>query len=80
MNTFYNLLDNFVEDLYADGTVDRWKREKAERKAGKRPCRYNRAAVMRSVWTYRKKEGLTMSAALKRAWADARRSILHLVA
>jgi hypothetical protein len=80
MKTDYALLDDFIEELYANGTVDRWKREKAEREAGRRPCRYDRGAVMRSAWQYRKGEGLTMSAALKRAWADARRVNLHLVA
>jgi hypothetical protein len=80
MNNFFELLDDFVEDLYADGTVDRWKREKEGRKRPEPRPRYDRAAVMRSAWKYRKTEGFTMSAALKLAWADARRSTLHLVA
>ena len=67
------LLEDFIDELYENGTVDRWKREKAEWKAGQNPCWYDRAAVMRAAWAYRKGEGLTMSAALKRAWADARR-------
>jgi Ni/Co efflux regulator RcnB len=69
-----------AQGLNESGTVDRWNREKAERKAGRRPCRYDRSAIMRRAWKYRKGEGLTMSAALKRAWADARRSDLHRVA
>ena len=73
------LLEGFVEELYENGTVDRWKREKAAGK-GRGPCRYDRAAVMRSAWQYRKGEGLAMSAALKRSWADARRAALRLVA
>ncbi|MDR1286535.1 MAG: hypothetical protein LBK08_02905 [Treponema sp.] len=50
-----------------------------ERRAEHCPCRYDRAAIMRSAWQYRKGEGLTMSAALKRTRADARRANLHLV-
>jgi hypothetical protein len=73
------LLQNFVDELYEDGTIDRWKREKAEGQ-GRGPSRYDRGAVMRSAWAYRKGEGLSMSAALKRAWADARRATLRLVA
>jgi len=46
-------LDKFIDELYEDGTVDRWKREKAEREA--RRGRYDRAAVMRSAWQYRKR-------------------------
>jgi hypothetical protein len=78
----FSFLDAMARGLNESGTIDRWNREKAERKGGKKPCacRYDRAAVMRTAWIYRKGEGLTMSAALKRAWADARRSTLHLVA
>ena len=77
---FQALLDDFIEDLRADGTVGRWEQGRAGRKAGRVPCRYDRAAVMRSAWAYRKGEGLAMSEALKRAWADARRASLRLVA
>jgi hypothetical protein len=82
MNGGISFLDAFCQGLDESGTAARWKREKAERKAGKKPrsCRYDRSAIMRTAWKYRKEEGLTMSAALKRAWADARRSTLHLVA
>ena len=76
MNQIYALLDDFVDELYENGTIDRWRREKAEPK----PCRYDRAAVMRTAWAYRKGEGLSMSEALKLAWADARRATLRLVA
>jgi hypothetical protein len=31
----------------------------------------NRSEVMKAAWQYRKADGLTMSAALKRAWAEA---------
>jgi hypothetical protein len=72
--------DAVARGLDESGTTERWKREKAERKAGRRPCRYDRSAIMKAAWKYRKGENLTMSAALKRAWADARRSTLHLVA
>ncbi|MDR3174682.1 MAG: hypothetical protein LBU19_10560 [Treponema sp.] len=72
---FQEIFDCLMEDWEADGTLVRW-----ERGAERRPCRYDRAAVMRSAWRYRKGEGLTMSAALKRAWADARRANLYLVA
>jgi hypothetical protein len=82
MNGGISFLDAFCRGLDESGTAARWKREKAERKAGKKPraSRYDLSAIMRTAWTYRKGEGLTMSAALKRAWADARRSTLHLVA
>jgi hypothetical protein len=82
MNGGSSFLDAFCQGLDESGTAARWEREKAEREAGKKPraCRYDRSAVMRAAWTYRKGEGFTMSAALKRAWADARRSALHLVA
>jgi hypothetical protein len=79
MNGFQALLDDFIGELYEDGTVSRWEAEKAEGQ-GRGSCQYDRAAVMRSAWAYRKGEGLSMSAALKRAWADARRSALRLVA
>jgi hypothetical protein len=72
--------DAVFQGLDESGTTERWKREKADRKTCCRPCRYDRAAIMRTAWKYRKGEGLTMSAALKRAWADARRSAIHLVA
>jgi len=78
MNSIYALIEDFIDELYKNGTVDRWKGEKATGKAG--PCRYDRAAVMRSAWAYRKGDGLSMSAALKRAWADTRRAALRLVA
>ena len=70
--SFYDLLDDFIEELYEDGSVDRWKREAEERKASKkpRPCQYDRGAIMRSAWQYRKEEGCSMSAALKLAWAE----------
>jgi len=79
---FQALLDEYVEGLYEDGTIERWKREDAERKARRqrKPCRYDKAAVMRSAWRHRKAEGLSMSAAMRRAWADAKRSGLRLVA
>jgi hypothetical protein len=82
MNGGISFLDAFCRGLDESGTAARWKREKAEWKAGKkpRPCRYDRAAVMRTAWQYRKGECLAMSAALKRAWADARRLTLHLAA
>jgi hypothetical protein len=80
MNGFQALLDDLIGHWEADGTLARWEREKAERKAGRRPCRYDRAAIMRSAWQYRKTEGLTMSEALKQAWADAHRANLRLVA
>jgi len=81
-DTFQTLFDDLIGDWEADGTLARWEREKAEREAGRRrkPRRYDKAAVMRSAWQYRKGEGLTMSQALKRAWADARRAKLQLVA
>ena len=80
MNQAFALLEDFVDELYEDGTVGRWKREKAERKPEKLPCRFDRGTIMRSAWAYRKGEGLSMSAALKLAWADARRTTLRLVA
>ncbi|MDR0475420.1 MAG: hypothetical protein LBH43_17325 [Treponema sp.] len=75
--SFMPYINSFIEELYENGSIDRWKREKAEREAG-RKRKYDRAAIMRSAWAYRKGEGLTMSAALQRAWADAKRATLHI--
>ena len=82
MSNFFALFDNFIEELYEDGTIDRWKREEAERKAKRKPSptMYDRAAIMRSAWAYRKYDGLSMSDALKLAWADARRANLSMAA
>jgi hypothetical protein len=35
--TTVNVLQDFIDELYEDGTVDRWKREKAERELARRP-------------------------------------------
>jgi hypothetical protein len=74
LNISLEPFEKLVEEFYEDGSIDRWKREKEERKAKqwRGSCRYDRAAIMRSAWAYRKGEGFTMSAALKRAWAEAR--------
>jgi hypothetical protein len=80
MDGGFSFVEAIARGLNESGTVERYNREKAERKAGKRPCRYDRSAIMRTAWQYRKGEGLTMSAALKRAWADAKRSTLRVVA
>jgi hypothetical protein len=72
---FFGLLDDFVEGIYQDGTAARWKAEKEARKQRSKPrrgCRYDRSAIMREAWQYRKGWGLTMSEGLKRAWANAR--------
>ncbi|MDR2701099.1 MAG: hypothetical protein LBB72_01550 [Spirochaetaceae bacterium] len=77
-DSFQALLEDLIGYWETDGTLARWEREKAGRQ--RKPCRYDRAAVMRSAWAYRRAEGLTMSEALKRAWADARRANLRIAA
>ena len=72
------LINGIIDELYGGGTIYRRRRDKAEGKVP-RPG-YDRSAVMRSGWAYRKGEGLSMSAALRRAWADARRANLRAVA
>jgi len=60
------LLDAFIDELYEDGTVDRWNQKKTEQDKNRR------RDVMLTAWGYRKHEGLSMSDALKRAWELAR--------
>jgi hypothetical protein len=79
MNEFA-LIESFVNELWENGTAGRWNREKAGRKPGPGLRRYDRSAVMRSAWEYRKRDGHTMSVALQLAWSDARRTKLRLVA
>jgi hypothetical protein len=72
---FFSLLDNFIEETYADGTAARWKAEKEARQQRKKPLRgyrYDRSAIMKAAWGYRKGRGLSMSESLKRAWAEAK--------
>jgi hypothetical protein len=66
-------IDSIVDFFEADGATGRRRKRTAKRKVP-RPCRYDRSAVMRSAWAYRKGEGLSMSNALKLAWADARKA------
>ncbi|GHT52859.1 hypothetical protein FACS1894106_2480 [Spirochaetia bacterium] len=72
---FFSLLDDFCEQLDRDGTSARWKAEKEARKQKRRGCRYDRGAIMRAAWQYRKGWGMSMSEALKRAWAGAKEAV-----
>jgi hypothetical protein len=48
MSGFQALLDDLIGYWETDGTLARWEREKAERKAGRqrKPCRYDKAAII----------------------------------
>ena len=37
--------------------------------------KFNRSEIMRNAWTIRRESGYTMSAALKKAWAVAKKGI-----
>ena len=70
---FQTLLEDFISDLDKDGTLARW--SQAKYKDLRRHGWHDRAAIMRAAWKYRKEEGLSMSEAMKRAWADDRAEI-----